>query len=363
MDRIVEEHQMAELIENFMMSGKKSFVVGAPIGTYLEHIILTVATRFCSLDKIMIIDSIRDYTLLTNTTNENIMKKNPAYIPPVSRVHYTTFGDYRPTTNSLEGNMILAGRQGYENRFLCNKLMQYKHFAIILDAHTIPKSELDKLVDALDCKVLIVVDPYDIGGELYMNIPIIHETYCHMSPHVIFTRKLYGIKSSYGLLSKKYDYKIEKIKSLTRSIGSQPKFTYVSNSPGLIEQIDSRQRLARPAKNHRFVVDDCRYRELYPGLISDKDTLITVDKIDIHGHTEFKVWNDSKPFTHPYVVHPVSSEVPIILKPADLITPEMCTHHRFKTICLVMDKNVSISKKELYSIFKSCREIVVMEYK
>lgn len=363
MDRIVDEYEMVTIIENFINSDIDNYVVGAPVGTSLIHLILKTVIRHCSLDKIMIIDCIRDYTLLTEANTQTMLKKNPNYRPAISRIHYSSFGCYISTPNSLEGNQILCGREGYQNMFLCNEKMKDKHFAIILDAHTIPKEELDALVDKLDCKSISVVDPYDIGGESYYNIPIIHETYCHMSPHVIFARNLYGIPSVYATNSKRYDYKVEKIKSLTRTIGAQPKYTYVSNSQSLFDQVDERQRKARPAKNHRFIIDDPRYREIYPGMISDGNTLLVVDRIEMNGNVDFRVWNDSRTFKHPFVVHPVSSEIPLILKPADLISPEMCTHHRFKTVCLVIDKNHNMTNKELYSIFKSCREIVVMEYK
>lgn len=353
---IITINEMIDYINSFFNdSSRKVLYVGGMVGTDIFKYVLESATIRHNYEHIMFIEGCQDYIGLSASDNPNYM----FYPDLLEDVIEDPF-------NQHEYNPFLCKWVNPKPEF-CSKLNveKFRNISLIIinNAHLIDPLFLKDITDHFRRKVVIITDPFDVGGIIYSGYPCITDSYAKLPVIQAMARHVYGF-DSYSI--DKHKSSLTEIKLQKRSIGKIDDKQYVSNDMELIEEIRKKQYKSGFRKNHKVIVTPPYKRRVFRGFASHNNnvfynnTLMTIDVSQKKPWQVVRMYN-SKNYIKCELTYDLTKngyEIPVT--PANIISLDQMIHHRFKHIVLVLNKDIPLQTDYYYSILKNTNNLQVV---
>ena len=354
LEMVVEEYQMIDIINTYLNSITfKPIILGGMIGTSLfEHVFNACMEQF-PYERICIIEGIQDYI--------GMKKQNTNYLNHFfyaeGYINKTIMNNEFPF--SLDSYMYNHKDYIKEPKLLFERLLYSYDVFIINDAHLIPEEYLIQLKN-LRKKMFILVDPFDINGERYYNVPTIIDSLKRLPILVARARALYNVETR--AYDKNAQSSFNTIKVSKRSIGKLGDTMYVTNDKNIIEYARNKQLVAPSKKNHRMMVMDT-YVARSLQLTSDQHAVVSkysmIQVIQQHrtkGIYNFRIYASNNTLINTMSYDMNNPKVGLHVIPANILTPEQVAHHRFKNVVYVHG-SCEPSVREMYTLMKCTRNL------
>lgn len=332
----------------------KPLFVGGIAGVGVFSHVLTESLMHIPFEKMLIVEAIQDIIGL----HDDIIINNHYFYPELfDNEMYTSLPDY----SSLEGFLKRGDHIGYYPKL---RTSFHADLIIINDTHLIPDRYLTQILNNSLTKIICIVDPFDIHGERYCNIPTVIDTLHKVSYLTSLARNVYDIETRAIDKNIASDYKQGKVSK--RSFGkSSMDVQYTTNDEALLKfandrQIDSGFRKGQklmvmdehivhsvthhnPADSkHEFALTKYSLLQI-PQMLSNSDYMrlkIYHSKIYVYGRPTY--YNDGN----------------IHVKPANALPVDDIVHHRYKHLVYVHGDGI-LTKRQTYAMMKSATHLTV----
>lgn len=352
---VVAISQLIDIVEDFIEEsdwyGRKVLTVGGIIGTSIFKNVVNSVIKTVNFERILVVDGCNDYIGLLRKPVVNYMYYLDFFqsieVPDINRVI-----DPYPI-------QFIKPQQGYQYRIADYMFNQYQ-VLILNNAHYIPKHYREAFKNIFCGKVIEIVDPFDIYGTEFRNVPTLVDSLSKQSANIAFARSLYGYDTR--AIDRSVKSSFTKIKMQRRSFGKIDDKQYVSNDPAVIETIREKQLRAPFRKGQKFIV---KQRNLT--LASDLDGIphvvgsgmmlsimnVTKPLMKIRIHSSKKIMFGSVSYREP--------TTSIYVHPANILLPSELALHRFHNIVVVLGAE-PITTREWYTFLKSGTNISVADF-
>lgn len=365
---IISKENLIQQIEEFMSNdyAYKPLILGQLTGAnVLGHIIDTM-TQFYEVKDVLFIQGIQDDMYSIGT----LMKNNLFYgslferIPLDGMIPYNEFKPKFANEDIQYGEMIMM-----------NIISSYK-LIVINNAHLIPDKYLKYILTVLEvssCKIIMIVDPFDIDGEQYSMYPVCVDAWDKLPINIAYARFLCGFESiSINKKAKnaiKYNEKISK-----RSVGKMDLNQYITNDVNLCCEVHERQYASKFRKNQKvYVVDQGRciydnenhlHHSIRTGTLLRLGTVNeTIDPIYKVARLHMSKVNLPIPMVYekePYM----TPEHCILVVPANILHISFAALHRFRNAVMVTTSDrPALTIREQYAILRRCDNIMFANVK
>ena len=265
---IVEINEMMDQLVDFFnikfsRCEQHVMTVGGICGSPLLRTILDAATAYTSFDKVLIVDGCVDYVY---------MQKKDKHI--VNHVPYKNlFQDVFTCEEPFDPfNLKKVSTVKAVEKVIDHQFLQAYDVIVIYNAHLIDIEYVQGLVSAFYGKVVIAVDPFDVGGEMWIDVPTIIRTFNKVAPMIALARNAWGVETD--MINKQARGGVFNGKIRRSSIGGLQDRTYVTCDKILIEQVRAKQNMKQIKRNQKFI-------------ITDKRTMIAVDSDKFRHHISY----------------------------------------------------------------------------
>ena len=141
-------------------------------------------------------------------------------------------------------------------RYLNAAYLKMYDVIVLHNAHLMDHIFRDAILQYFHGKVVVVVDPFDIHGEVFVDTPTIIRSF-HKLPTIIgAARHVWGVETD--MLNKSAKGGVYHGKIRRNSIGALGNQMYVTDDTILIDIIRSKQTMNPIRKNQKFVITDKR---------------------------------------------------------------------------------------------------------
>lgn len=347
--------QMIDLVEDFVDEsewyGRKTLTVGGIIGTSIFKNVINAVIKTKSFEKILVIEGCNDYIgLLRNPI--------PNYVYYMELIRSIEVPNINHIINPSERNLIEPS-PGYQYQ-ITDTIFKHYQILILNNAHYIPAKFRDAFKSIFCGKVIEIVDPFDIYGTEFMNVPTLIDSLSRQTANIAFARSLYHYDTR--SIDRKVKSNFTKIKMQRRSIGMIDDKQYVSNDPSVVEYIRDKQLRAQFRKSQKFIV-----KQQSCMLITDQDEQPHVIGQDMM----FSIMVASKPlmkirihsskttaFTSLSYYEPTTA---IHVEPANILAVNEYALHRFNNVVVVLGAE-PITTREWYTFLKSGVNISITDF-
>ena len=245
---------------------------------------------------------------------------------------------------------------------------------IINNAHLVPRQFRRILVKSFPGHVIQIVDPFDIGGEDFMYVPTIVDTFSKLSKMLGFARSMFDVETrSINMKSKGYVTSIEKFR--LRSFGRIDTNQYVTNDETLANLVWDRQKLMPFTKKQKLWV--------ISNNINPVDIMVDTDKINggnkerysLPANSQITISASSRK-RNLYCVKPNMSDIELVtelsyedipdrkmvhtVRPANCILLNEITYHVYQNVIFYRSPDKELTRREKYSLIKHSGNIVIV---
>lgn len=355
---IITESEMIDLLNDYLDSSSlKPMIVGGIIGTDLFQYAIDAATSYTKFEKVLVVEGIQDFIGL----HEKI-----------------AYGNHRFYAELFENRLVMVPRDktSLESFFLKDPVEKvptintaiHANVMIINDAHVIPENYLKQLIYGHRTKVICIVDPFDIGGEPYANVPTIVDTLHKLPNLMIRARGVYNIDSR--AMDKTVSSILDKAKVQPRSVGRIDENQYITNDDNLIKLVHDRQR-EQPFKKHQklmirdkyiihsVVKDDSLIRHDFP---LTEHSMITIAQTGVNMlYLRMRVWSSKAYIYAKPTYDKIGTAGNIHVDPANVLSVHDAHYHRYKHAIYVPNGVASLTRRECYALLKSTTHLTIAE--
>lgn len=359
MGNIIEINQMIDYIDDFVNNGKSQdrTIIGGIAGTNLCRSAIESVMSIYDINKLCIIEGCQDYIGLD---------KEPI-------INHLFYGDifYDVMCNPLNGENIdpfkpnmFNPKHSYAIGINMGMINNYD-FMIINDAHLIP-DHLLMIIDAnYGGKILMVVDPYDIGGEKYSSVYTVNDTLYKISPMLALARSAYNVDTRSINIDKKFRGMLHETHITRRTIGKIDDKQYISNDILLCDIIRSKQLDSKIRKNHKMFVTSNKINIRIDKNTNKRISLPYGSIVTIQSNAVTRLYMKCRLYSSKTILDDIDvtyfneeSSSAIQVKPANILNINESHLHRYKHTVLVMDDE-PISDRQKYSILKNSLEVTL----
>ena len=356
---VITESNMIDLLNDYFDSECiKPIVVGGIVGTNIFQFALDAATSYTEFERILIVEGIQDVIGL----HADIM-----------------YGNHKFYGELFDNRLINVPRDksSLENFFSVADPIRHvpvlkpnirANVMIINDAHMIPKEYLDQILTGCRIKVVCIVDPFDINGEGYSNVPTVVDTLHKLPNLMIRARGVYGVESR--ALDKSTSSILDKVHLTQRSIGKQDENQYISTDEKLIKLVQNRQR-ENPFKKHQKLI--VRDKHIIHSAIKDESlikhdfplterSMLTITQAGNNMlYLKMRVFS-SKAYVYAKPTYSMTGNSGNIhVDPANILSLEDACHHRYKHAVYTPGSISALDKRECYALLKCTNHLTIVE--
>lgn len=350
----VDISQMIDMIEDHFdvkWNSNKLLTVGGIAGTSLFKYAIQSCMKSTPFDKILVVDGCQDYIGL-------LRKPVPNYIYYLDLFRSFEIPNLTTLMNPYDRPLI---RPIPEYQLVLDESMIVRYDALIVqNAHLIPRELLDAITTNFRGNVLHIVDPNDIYGELYPNIPTLYDALTKQSGLIAFARSMYGIETRSVDRKVRCDFK--QVKMNRRGIGKIDDKQYITNSETVLQAIREKQLQTQFRRNQKFLV-----AHKHVQFMNDQNGVPIV----IGPNAMLSIMTASKPLMK-LRIHSSTRQVysslsymegaaGLYVKPANIITLEEAMHHRFTSVVMVLGEE-PMTVRQWYSLMKIANIISITKY-
>ena len=344
---ILELYQMIDTITDFFHDiTHQTLTVGGCVGTQLLKYVLDCTTAYCPFKKVLVIDGCNDHVL--STLNKPIVNYL-YYLDLFAETFVDGLIPYDPFKPA-----IMNPKPEY-HKFVDTTLLQYYECVIINNAHLIPKEYRTKIVNEFHGKIVQIVDPYDLDGELFVGIPMITDTLQKQSSMVALARHLYGIDTR--AIDKRIKGSFVQKKLNKRTIGKMDENQYVTDDIDFAYMIRNKQYQVPMRKRHKLIVSS-NHLFVYPDQIGGrrnigKNALLVAGSMVPRPKAQFRIYA-SKLTIFADVSYDADVPAHIMhVTPANILTVEEARHHRYNHTVFVQTKQDYMTRRCYYTLLKN----------
>lgn len=337
---IIPIEDMKYYIEDAIRGGRR-IVIGEIAGCGLFKIATDIAMSFFDFNEVCFVEGCQD--LMGYTSNK---VGNVKFWADLFHDEVVEYVETKPFKQEPVCMKVID-----DCSFMHTKLM------FIIEAHLIPRDALRMIEEEFVGLIIELVDPYDVGGEDYTNVPTIVQSWYKLSLTTSYARSLYGIDTPY--CDKKLKSIISQKKLSKRSVGKIDTNQYISNNAEYVNEIRVKQLQQAFRKNQKIICCDNRINLIMDN--TGKRLSFTKNAIGIFTNVPRifvpTVRIHSTKFMYYGRFNYEKNGTEILVQPANIISTLEASHHRFQSSVLVMDS--SITKRELYSIMKNSNNVIL----
>lgn len=347
---ICEIHEMIELLEDFYNKPlQRTIVVGGIAGSFIFKHAIDAALTVYPFEKTLVVEGCQDYIGIAKCQMHNFVY----YADLFTDVLFDPLQPYDPFKP-----VMFNPKPSYGKRL--NMMMIEKYDLIIInDAHLIPRVYIDSIVKNYYGKVCIIVDPFDINGEMYTGCPTITDSLNKLSPMIGLARETYNVDTR--AIDRTVKGSITESKISKRSIGKIDDKQYVTNDEYLLDLVRHKQLQSVFRKNQKLFVTSERINsnieEGQRGQALTKNSMCVIVSASSKPLMKLRLFN-SKMFCYgdvSYLDNPPENVIQV--KPANILTLEESAYHRYNSTVLIC--NDPITQRQKYSILKNSNNITI----
>lgn len=358
---IIELNEMIDLINKFFHEySHKTLTIGGIVGSHPLSHILDIATGIVPFEKILIIDGCMDFTLLSK-------RYIPNYVPYQSLLmdrYVQSIEDPIPFKVSLWKERIPTVKTIDHQRI--------RQFEIVLinNAHLIEPDYLNMIIEACRWKCVVIVDPFDIGGEQFLYATTIVDCLEKQSPIVGMARHLYGISTR--AIDKNAPGNVSTGRLTRRGIGKSDGRMYISNDLNLVNDVQDQMRKLPFRRGQKVLVTDTRIHNvidesLHMSRVVTKNMLLNIHRATSSNNPQQLRFYHSKRVFRTYIEYdhiphfPNEDDYHVQVKPANILSPNDARYHRYGNVIFIPVGEVS--KRMMYSIMKNSINLAICNVK
>ena len=358
---MIELNEMLDLINRFFRNtSTKTLTIGGIVGSHPLSHVMDIATGIVPFEQILILEGCSDFCYLPKRFISN-------YIP-FSYVFSDVIVEHvQPETlfpiNFYQQNLPYV-------KTVNEKLINHYEMIIINNAHLIDGELLQQLINTFPRKCVAIVDPYDIGGEQFMDVPGIVDCLEKQSPIIGMARNLWGINTR--AIDKHARGSVSTGKVTRKGIGKLDGRMYVCDDHEFITTAQSQQQRQHLRKGQRFFITDDRSFTA----LDDANQLHVLTKnmmlIMYRANTTSPLPQQFRLYHARHIIrleiaydnmrhYPNEHDYHIKVKPANVLSIAESRYHRYVNTALVCTKE--ISTRELYSVMKNSINLTICKVK
>lgn len=356
---VIELNELIDMTTNFFYNhSHKSMVIGGIVGSHPLSHVLDVATGITDFTNILVIEGCMDFTYIPKRMIQN-------YVP----YQYLIIDQYVSSLSEPEPFQVRLWEQRLPTvKAIETKFLRQFDYVIINNAHLIDAQYVQGFVDLCRNKCVVIVDPFDIGGEHFSNVPTLIETLEKQSPIVGMARRLYDIPTR--MIDKHVPGNVVSGRLNRNGIGRSDGRMYVSNNIPIVEEASSKMRKQPFRHGQRYFVTDEHVHIIYDTeakthhhimknamLIMQRATSSTNQHIVriYHSKQNLKMYLEYDHIQH----HVNEYDYHIQVKPANVLSTQDARYHRYLNTALIPTAN--ITNRELYSVMKNSVNLTICE--
>lgn len=359
---VIELNELIDLLHRFFDHGSyETLMIGGIVGSHPLSHVLDVATDLVDFENILIVEGCEDFCYIPKKPIPNYIPYQQLFID-MFVPNVKPYNPFEPKLWDQNQPHIKAVDQEHIRRF---------QLVVINNAHLIEPELLRMIVDVCKWKCVLIGDPFDVGGEPYMDAPTIVNCLEKQSPIIGMARKLWGVPTY--AIDKKAPGNVTSGKVTRRGIGRLDGRTYISNHLELVQTIQDQQRKQTFRKGQRVFVTDERIHNV----MDEQDHQlqhITKNALLIMGRTnstsslpqQFQIHHSKRSVRCDIIYdhiekYPNEWDYRIKVKPANVLSVADARYHRYFNTVLVCIGD--ISKRELYSVMKNSVNLAICTVK
>lgn len=351
-NNIVSISEMIDLLECFMEDNSwHHIVVGEMAGCHLfKHVTDVVIHPEIGVpfNQTLVVEGCQDYIGLSKKVLPNHIFYAEAFGEDVVD-GLTPYDPFKPK--------ILNPSPEYQIRINTDRLKDYE-LIIIRDAHLIPEYYMRAILSSFNGKIISLVDPFDINGDMYLNACTMVDTMNKVSPLQAMARSIYNVDS---YVDRKVPGTVTDKHFSRRQIGRIDDKQYITNKLSLLDEIQYKQYITNMRKHQKMLVisdrlhycQDIKTNRIYPLVKNSLCELVSprlpLMRLKLHSFKSI-IAGDISYFEH-------CSPECIRVKPANILTIEESCYHRYNTSVLLSDDN--ITPRQRYSVLKNSNNVIV----
>lgn len=354
---IIEINEMIDMLEDYVNTNRNSavpFAVGGMAGTMIfRHVIDAVLSAHYKFSEVLIIEGCQDYIGLSKTPYNN----NYIYYADLYDDIYDNpiipYNPWLPEIYNFKPSM---------HRMLNSSIIDNYNVIIINNAHLIPPDFINDITYNFSGKIISVVDPFDMNGEIFTNVPCITDTLNKVSPIVAMARSSYDVDSR--AIDKNIPGRITEVKKINKkSIGKIDDKQYITNDAYLCDIIRSKQLQSPFRKNQKLFVTsnfiNININESKRGHSLTKNSMCIIEstaaplmRLRIYS-TKINYYGDVS-----YSNNPPISKIQVV--PANILMIDQSAYHRYNHSALILNDDIGL--RERYSILKNSNNLTIARY-
>ena len=350
MQNIIEISQMDDLLESFFNDDKSmNIVVGGMAGTDIFRQVMDTATTVSIFEKILVIEGCQDYIGLAKTKLNNHVYYADIFTDMLVD-SITPYDPFKPK--------IMNPRPEYHRQINMSMISCYEAI-VIKDAHLIPKDFINAITMNFYGKICIIVDPFDIYGEMFQGIPTVVDSLNKLSPMLAMARSTYDVETR--AIDRSVKGTITESKLSKRSIGKIDDKQYITNDPYLCDMVRHKQLQSAFRKNQKLLVTSDRLNtniiDSIRGTTLTRNSLCVIESPNSRPLMKLRLYSSKIicGMDVSYLENPPDSYMRV--KPANIMDIDESAYHRYNTSVLVCPEQ--ITQRQKYSILKNSNNVIV----
>lgn len=347
---VYQINQMIDLLEDFVNGDSEQITVGGIVGTQiLKYVMDAVLLRY-EFPNILIIDGCQDYVFLAKQKYINYVY----YADLFDDVFVDDIKPYNPWLPDIMNPKPILSKSIRE------EILSKYAFIVIVNAHLIDYRCLNTIQRSTR-RMITIVDPFDINGEKYQNVPLVIDSLNKLSIMESLARISYNVETR--AIDKKIKCSIKEIDKISkRSIGKIDSNQYITNDDMILSIARDKQYHSNFHKHQKLFVVDDKVNIHVDGIgrrysLTNKSmcviSKITQSGIQIRMHTSKFIYQPYESFSYEkeqYKIHVV---------PGNILTVNDSAHHRYNSTVLVLNKDIPLTHRQRYSLLKNTNNITI----
>lgn len=352
---IVDISEMISIMEEFIDLGDEQIYVGGCCGTNICDIVFEAVSSTYMPYEILVVEGCQDIVEMLYKKSDN--RTRHIFYAEMFQTYFVPgigYNEFKPA--------LVQPKPEYQTIIIREKIEKFKCI-IVRDAHLIPREYITALSRTFNGKLICIVDPFDINGEIYSSVPTITDTLSRVSPIIALARSVYDIDSR--AIDNRVQCNVSEKKLPKRSIGKIDNNQYIAINNELIESIRMKQLESKFRKHHKMIVTGDRVYQFYGEhgnlMTVNKDSMFTVQTSSENPMIKLKLYYSSETFMHDvsYINDTPRHMIPV--KPANIISVYEAYKHKFVNSVLVLTNNdVDINPSFKYSMLKNSMNLTVV---
>lgn len=342
-------NEMIDCLNDFFSSESRNITVGGMAGSDIFKHVIDAAMSYTKFGKILVVEGCQDYIGLMKKPLVNHIFYAELFVDVLCEplVHYDPF---KPK--------IFNPKPEFEKQISTMKMNGYE-VIIVKDGHLIPTECLYQIRMNFCGKTCIIVDPFDIGGDLYIEYPTLVDSLSKMSPMLAMARSTYGVDTR--AIDRSVRGSIVECKVNKRSVGKIDDKQYITNDPYLADIIRHRQLQSSFRKRQKLFVTSDRIHvsvdKVNSNTILAKNSMCVIDSSHSKPLMRLRIYS-SKTMFYGDVSYMDDTPPSIVqVKPANILMIDESCYHRYNTSVLIMDQPVT--QRQKYSVLKNSNNVIV----